>query len=297
MAQTEIYEIITNQIIEKLSAGQIPWRKPWAAGPGSIPKNLVSKKEYRGINVFMLIMAGYNSPYWLTFNQIKALDGSVIKGSKSTPVIFWKWLEYTEKSADDENTIATNRRPMLKYYRVFNIEQTTGINPAKIPAAPPEPSFDFDPITECEKIVDAMPQRPDIQHQGNQACYSPGLDYVRMPKQTNFEKPAEYYCTLFHELTHSTGHESRLNRHAKDKALCFGDTAYSKEELVAEFGAAFLCGMAGIVQETMENSAAYIQNWLHALKNDKSLAIYAAAQAQKAADFITGRKPDFESAE
>lgn len=291
MAQAQIYELITDQIIEKLQAGQIPWRKPWAAGPEGIPKNLVSKKEYRGINVFMLLCQGFNSPYWLTFNQIKALDGSVIKGSRSTPVIFWKWFEFTEKTEEGEEV---NRRPMLKYYRVFNVEQTTGINPAKIPAAPAAPDFGFNAIESAEKIVAAMPQRPDIQHRGSQAAYHPALDYVVMPKPEAFMQPAEYYSTLFHELTHATGHENRLNRHAKDRALRFGDTAYSKEELVAEFGASFLCGFSGIVQETMDNSAAYIQSWLKALKNDKSLVVYAAAQAQKAADFITGRKPEFE---
>jgi len=257
----------------------VPWHQPWSS---EAAKNLISKREYRGINVFLLGASRYANPYWLTFRQAKQLGGHVAKGERSTPVVFWKWLEHERENADGE--LETYSTPLLRYYRVFNVEQCEGIAPEKVPAL--ENARDFQPIEEAERVVQEMPQRPIIQHEAAQAFYRPSADIVNMPAAELFNCDAEYYSTLFHELTHATGHESRLKRLDTDKLAAFGSRDYSQEELVAEMGSAFLCGHCGIAERIIDNSAAYIQGWLRSLRNDKRLVVFAAAQAHKAADFI-----------
>ena len=283
MAQSSLpYEIITNKIIERLEHGTVPWHQPWST---ELPKNLASKREYRGINVFVLGSTGYANPYWLTYKQAKQLGGHIRKGEKSSPVVFWKWLEREQENPDTGEKEAKNI-PLLRYYNVFNIEQCEGIPEDKIPEL--ENTRDFHPIDTAEKTVQDMPQRPIITHNEAQAYYRPSADVVNMPPAESFLSDEEYYSTLFHELTHSTGHESRLKRLNTDKLAAFGSKDYSQEELVAEMGAAFLSGHCQIENRTIDNSAAYIQGWLRKLKNDKRLVVFAAAQAQKAADFILG---------
>ena len=294
--KVDVYSIITDRIISLLEAGTVPWQKPWtgirnADGSAVMPANFVSKKAYRGVNVFLLSAVRFTCPYWLTYRQASELGGNVKKGEKGFPVVFWKRLIVEDKVTKERKVIS-----MLRYYTVFNIEQCEGISwekPAPIPA-PETPSFN--PIEECVRIVDAMPAKPDIRHLGNRACYSPFLDIVQMPVAESFEKPEAYYSTLFHELTHATGHKSRLDRKGISTELAgFGSETYSKEELVAEMGASFLCGFAGIVNSTIDNSAAYIASWLRKLKDDRKLVVFAAAQAQRASDFILGitfDKPD-----
>jgi antirestriction protein ArdC len=175
--------------------------------------------------------------------------------------------------------------PMLRFYYVFNVAQCEGLKNVPVHAETP-----MDLLVKPEAIVAAMPQRPDIKHGMALACYSPSADIVSMPDQTRFEKREGYYATLFHELIHSTGHPSRLNRPTLTESAGFGSNPYCKEELVAEMGAAFLSGHAGISEIILENSAAYVQNWLEQLRNDKKLIVQAAAQAQRATDFILGVK-------
>lgn len=269
--------------MELLEQGTVPWKKPWNADVG-MPKNLVSKKEYRGVNIFMLACMPYGSPYWMTFKQIKEKGGHVRQGEKATPVIFWKWLDRSDVVDDPEGK--NGKVPLLRYYNVFNLEQTEGI---PIPEQE-EANNHFDPIEKAEQIIAGMPLKPDIYHGGNKASYSPSQDTIHLPNQHTFLSPEEYYCTAFHELIHSTGHTSRIGRKSILEPTYFGSHGYSKEELVAEMGAAFLCGYAGIEQKTLENRAAYIQEWLKVLKKDKTLLVHAAAQAQKGADYILSRK-------
>jgi antirestriction protein ArdC len=282
----KVYEVINNRIMELLEQGTVPWRKTWNAETNS-PKNMVSKKEYRGINIFMLACMPYSSPYWMTFKQVQDKGGHVIKGSKSTPVIFWKWLDRKDAGSDDADTATINGKiPMLRYYSVFNLEQTEGIE------APPSTEIinTFTPIERAEQIISNMPLRPEIRYGGNKASYSPNFDFVKLPVPNSYGSPEEYYATCFHELTHATGHASRLGRKGVMETSYFGSHEYSKEELVAKMGASFLCGFTGIENKTIDNSAAYIQGWLRELKSDKKLLILAAAQAQKASDFILNRK-------
>ena len=287
----DVYEMVTDRILEALENGTVPWRKPWRGGTAAgSPVNLKSKKAYRGINVFVLHLQGFSSRYWATFKQAKDLGGKVRKGSKGTPVVFWKWIDKKGKD-DDGNEIVLDRYPILRYYTVFNLDQIDGIDDPDAKAADDTPAK-FNPIEAAEKIVDEMPNRPEITHNEPRAYYRPSTDTVNMPKPELFDVPAEYYSTIFHELTHSTGHESRLNRDGITKLAAFGDDNYSQEELVAEMGAAFLCGHAGIENETIDNSAAYIDGWRKKLSTDKKLVVYAAAQAQKAADYILDNNND-----
>ncbi|MBL0226123.1 MAG: DUF1738 domain-containing protein [Geobacteraceae bacterium] len=279
-----VYDVINTRILELLEQGTVAWRKPWNA-QSNYPKNLISKKPYRGVNVFLLACQQYSSPWFLTYKQVQDKGGHVLKGSKSTPVIFWKFLDSkdTEHSEDKNGKI-----PLLRYYSVFNIEQTEGI-----PYPPAEETHNtFDPISSAEKIVADLPQKPDIKYGGNRAYYSVSLDYVQLPYQHTFNSPEEYYSTLFHELGHATGHANRLGRKSILEPSYFGSHEYSKEELISECCSAYILGHCGIEQKTLENSAAYIQGWLKALKNDKTLLVHAAAQAQKAADYILNVKPE-----
>jgi antirestriction protein ArdC len=273
-------EIITENIIKQLEQGVAPWRKPWST---SIPRNLISKKPYRGLNVFLLATQGYGSPYWLTFNQAKQLAAHVRQGEKSTLVSFWKFGEYAKEN-HETGELENKTSVLLRYYRVFNIEQCDGLK-----ALHGDDRKPVNPIAECESIANAMPNPPRIE-QHSQAFYRPSADLVGMPSRTCFGSPEEYYSTLFHELTHSTGHKSRLNRFEENATdHQFGSESYSKEELVAEMGAAMLAGMAGISHATISNSASYLQTWIKRLKSDSRLIISAASHAQKAADYILGK--------
>jgi antirestriction protein ArdC len=285
----KVYEVINNRIMELLQQGTIPWRKPWNA-EGNMPKNLISRKEYRGINLFLLNAMPYSSPYWMTFKQAQDKGGTVRKGEKSTMVIFWKWLDrigaVSEPDDADVAGSCKGKVPMLRYYNVFNVGQCDGI---KVPESK-EIVNEFSPIEKAEQIIANMPLRPEINYGGNKAAYSPVLDYIKLPHQHTFQSPEEYYSTAFHELAHATGHAKRLGRKSILEPSYFGSHEYSKEELVAEMGAAFLCGFTGIENKTIENSAAYIQGWLRELKNDNKLLILAAAQAQRASDYILNIK-------
>jgi antirestriction protein ArdC len=221
---------------------------------------------------------GYESPHWLTFRQAIQLGGTVKKGEKSCPVVFWKQMEVTDKESGEVENI-----PFLRLYHVFNAAQCEGLK--TVPAAEEVPLT----VTSAAEIVAKMPQPPKIKGGMSHAFYQPVNDTVGMPERKRFESEDAYHATLFHELVHSTGHASRLKRQSIMEKNGFGSMPYCKEELVAELGSAFLCGQAEIVDRTIDNSAAYIEGWLDSMKDDPTLIVYAAAQAQKAADFILGR--------
>lgn len=282
-----VYEMINSRITELLEQGTVPWKKPWNA-ENRQPANLISKKAYRGVNVFLLTCQSYFSPYWLTFNQCKERGGFVKRGEKGTPVIFWKWLD---KTTEDDSVPSVNGKiPLLRYYTVFNVEQCEGI---KAPAVIQACNL-FSPIEKADLVLQYMPMKPEIRHGGSRAYYSPSLDYIQLPEMQSFCSAEEYHNTLFHECIHATGHANRLARKSILEPSYFGSHEYSKEELVAEMGAAFLSAHAGIANQTIENSAAYIQGWLKALKNDRTLMVYAAAQAQKAAEFVLNQQAEQE---
>lgn len=269
---SKIYDWVTERIIKQLEAGTVPWRCPWIMGDR--PMNFASGKPYRGINVFMLLAAGFTSPYWLSRKQILSKGGRIRKGERSQMVVFWKVTDREPKEND-----RARKSFIFRYYNVWNVEQTDGIDY-------PKPTLiEHDPIEACEKIMDGYQNRPLISHKGTRAFYRESDDSITMPPMEYFKQTPEYYSTLFHEAAHSTGHKSRLGRDLKGG---FGSGSYSFEELVAEMTAAMLCGQAGIEMNTLDNSAAYIASWLNKLKGNTTMVVKAASKAQAAADCILG---------
>ena len=269
-----------DSIIAQLEAGVVPWRKPWTS---RYPCNLVSKKPYRGLNVFMLALAGYPSEYWMTFKQALDLGGNVKRGEHGTHIT--KYGTYNRKNRDESGEESTSRGMYLQTYVVFNLSQTEGIAEA-LGLVNTEPLED---IPAAQAIWDNYANRPAYKD-ADCAFYRPSEDLIGMPLRSAFASQAEYYSTLFHEATHSTGHISRLNRDGITNTIQFGSEDYSNEELVAEFGAAMLCGQCGIAPGTVDNSAAYIRTWLTKLKlsDNKSVIPKAMSAAQKACDCILG---------
>jgi len=276
----DVHAIITNRIIEQLEQGIVPWRKPWKEA--GLPKNLITQKAYRGINILLLASLGYVLNFFLTFKQVKSLGGSVKKGEKPCPVVFWKLEEKEEVGKTEKVKI-----PFLRYHNVFNIAQCEGIPEDKIPKLELHQN---DSIEICENLIDAMPFKPRFKHDQQQAYYSPKYDFISIPPIESFESSEAYYGTLFHELVHSTGHTSRLNRDELMEMNPFGGKSYSIEELTAEIGSCFLNSFAGIENEDISNNVAYIQAWLKKLQNNKKFIFYASSHAQKATDYILNIK-------
>jgi len=279
----KVYQVITDKIIESLEKGVIPWQKPWQ-GQEYEPKNLISKKTYSGINFFLLSMANYQQPYFITFKQAKDLGGNVKEGEKGWPVIFFK------KVAEKKNQQGATEKDgyaMLRYYTVFNVDQCENIDPQKIPYLQILDALEFNPIEQAEKIIDGYKGKPKIESRENRAFYKPFTDVINMPAKESFESSEFYYAILFHEMTHSTGAEKRLNREGITDPINHGSHKYSKEELIAELGSAFLCSKAGI-DNTIENSVGYIGHWLEVLKSKDNAKwiIEAGSKAQKAVNFI-----------
>jgi antirestriction protein ArdC len=276
-----VYAIVTEQILQALDNGVVPWRRPWG-GKQLMPKSATTGKQYRGVNIWLLYASaeihGYESPWWVTYRQAQALGGQVKKGERSTVVTFW--TEWTPKDAGSEE----EKIPVLRYFNVFNAAQCEGLG-AKFTDRPDVPMFAHDPIEECERIAAEYPDGPAIEHGGFRAGYQPGVDRVVMPRPELFENREGYYATLFHELIHSTGHEKRLSRETLGKQDI---EPYGKEELIAEMGSALLCGVAGISPQTIDNAAAYLDNWRRTIKEDVKLVIHSAAAAQRAADHVLG---------
>ena len=278
--KANVADIITNIIIEKLEAGCIPWRKPWN-GSAAAPKNIVTGKPYRGINAFLLGCTG--GTWFATYRQIQEKGGNVNAGAKSLPVVFWSIKEVADRTTGDEKTI-----PVLRYYRVFSLDDVSGID---LPAVT-EITRQFSPIEAAERVIENMPQRPEIKFGEARAYYSPSLDYINMPRHELFHSDEEFYQTLLHECGHATGHSSRLSRATVTKSAYYGSSDYGMEELVAETCAAFVMSEIGLVNATIDNSAAYIKGWLAALKSkdNRGMIIHAAAAGQRAADFILNRR-------
>jgi antirestriction protein ArdC len=249
--------------------------------------NLHSGKPYRGVNVFLLAamswVNGYHSDFWLTFKQASERGGQVRKGEKSSLVVFWK-----QYAKEDHETGELVTVPVLKHYNVFNADQCEGITPPDRQLQDIGALQPFEPLQAAEKLIEGYTNMPVVIHRGSQAYYRPGTDEIVMPEPERFDIRENYYATLFHECVHSTGHSTRLDRGLDTDSAPFGSPCYSKEELIAEMGAAFLAATAGISPVTIEQSAAYIQGWMQRLKADKKLVIQAAGAAQRASDYILG---------
>lgn len=280
MSKVNVYEQVTDRVVALLEQGTVPWRKPWTNG---MPQNIEGRK-YRGINAFLLGVSGHTTPFWMTFNQAKERNGTVKKGEHGTMIVFWKRLKVTEKN-EDTGKMEQKVVPMLRYYYVFNLDQTENVKvPKRVTEWLEGHTFDHEPLAEAEAIVAGYENGPSISEDGDAAYYVPALDAITVPPRSSFKELDEFYGTLFHELGHSTGHESRLHR---DQKHGFGTHDYGREELVAEMTAAFLAAECGI-ETTTENTAAYLASWVKTIREDTKAVVVAAGQAQRAADLILG---------
>lgn len=286
----DVYELVTEKIIEQMEQGIIPWNKPWHGGlSGAI--SYTTGKPYSILNQLLLGKEGE----YLTYKQVQALKGRVKKGAKGNMVVFFKLLPTKEfvKNEEGEMEDKEKRIPVLRYYLVYHIDDCEGIK-SKLNGE--RPVCTLNPSESAEKIISDYYGRETVKlniQESDRAYYSPSTDEVVCPKLEQYDDVSEYYSTIFHETTHSTGHKSRLNR---DLGHFFGTEKYSKEELIAEMGAAFLCHTAGVsTDSSTKNSAGYLQGWIKQLKSDKRLIVSAASRAEKAVRFIlTGEKPTIE---
>ncbi|MGL4240250.1 MAG: ArdC family protein [Beijerinckiaceae bacterium] len=312
-AQTEradIYTRITQEIVATIEAGlearegTMParWRCPWHHDGGVIarPMNLASGKRCRGINVLALwvaaIKSGYGSGLWGTYRQFAEAGAQVRKGERATTVVFWK--QFRRGETDDEAGAAGGRdggdredgegRPrfMAKGYAVFNAAQVDGLD------LPPQPVLpETERIEGAERFFANLPI--PIRIEGDQACYVPSLDVVRMPPFARFRSAPEYYATLAHECGHATGAKHRLNR---DLSGCFGSERYAVDEQVAELTASFVMADLGLAYGPRPESVAYLASWLKVLKNDTRAIFTAASKAQAAVDWMHAQQPGAERA-
>lgn len=275
-----VYQMVTDRIISELEKGNIPWEKPWT-GVQSGAISGTTGKAYSLLNQMLLGKSGK----WYTWNQIQAKGWKIRKGERASFVVFWK--NQIIKEADKQTGEEIEKViPILKYFNVFHQSQIEGFEPVPVDTKAVDPATD---IT-ADAIITGYLTRSGVKlehKKGDEAFYSPSADCVVLPLREQFPDMAEYYSTAFHELTHSTGHSSRLNR-LKSTAH-FGSESYSKEELTAEIGAASLLSYAGIeTTKSFRNSTAYIQSWLRVLRNDSRFIVSAASRAEKAVNLILG---------
>lgn len=272
-----VYEMVTDRVIRALESGNIPWEKPWG-GCRSGAYNFITRKSYSLMNQMLLKQRGAYG----TFKQWTEKGGKIRKGEKSEIVVFWKFQIVEEENEDGEKE--EKKIPILKYYNVFHVSQVEGVTVKE------EELPEVKPIESAEKIKRDYVEREHIrilEYTTNEAFYSPAGDFIQVPERGQYRDANEFYSTLYHEMVHSTGHKSRLNRLERDAH--FGNEIYSKEELVAELGAAFLMNLLGIeTKKTFRNSTAYIQNWIQVLKNDPRFVVSAAGKAEKAVHYIMG---------
>jgi len=285
----DVYERITNTIVEAIEKGAGEWNMPWHCPTGAqfVPVNAQSKRPYRGINILSLWVAAYEHGFetnlWATFKQWDELGAHVKKGERGTFIVFWKFsdLESDENSKDQKQEEEETRRSILaRGYTVFNASQVEGF---QLPEQPPRPEIER--VQSAEEFFAAL--GADVRHGGYRACYVPKTDQIQMPNFQIFKSAVAYYSTLSHESTHWTGAPQRLNRQLSTR---FGGEAYAAEELIAELGAAFLCAELGLSNEPRPENAAYVASWLRVLKNDKKAIFTAASKAQAAADYMHAKQ-------
>lgn len=278
----DVYQMITNRFTDQLKKGIIPWKRPWSEQ--GLPQNLVTGKQFRGVNLWLLAMLGFKRNLFLSFKQLKEIGGVAKEGEKSAPVVFWNWVE-----AKDEDSGETKLIPFLRYYTVYNIEQCENIPEGYIPAPP---QIDLNPTNNCERIIADMPSKPAVKQKDKKAYYNPLLDVVNIPKRESFEADEDFFEEYFHQLIHSTGHLARLGRKEIIQMPEFGSEQFSYEELIAEMGICNLKSWCGFTKDASTENESQASGWLKKLERDKKLIISASMHAQKAVDYILNLKPE-----
>lgn len=284
------YNKLVEELINLMRQGDIFWRQPWFS---VVPRNYKTDRKYNGINIVNLNYSAFKkefkSNYWITEKQAKSLKGDIKEEEVEnfTNVIMAKWVPKSWINKYSKKT--TVYWLLIRVYPVYNLDQTIGVKKKKEDEITLFENSKFK-IKKAENIINNFKEKPTINIDNHAAYYSPSEDKICIPQPQNFISPEEYYCTLFHELIHSTGHPQRLKRHSFMEKVKFGDEKYAKEEIVAELGAAFLCAECGFIYKTMKNSAAYLQSWLRGLENDYTLMFRSTSNAQNAVNYILGKE-------
>ena len=270
----DVQTIINDKIIEQLEKRIVPWCKPWTAG---IPINLITRKPYRNINLLLLSCLGYDKNIFIRENQMKTVGASILPGERAHMVAFWN---YKDEAGKDQ-------APQLRYYFVYNVAQCSGISEDLLNVAANDP-FDFEA---CQRIVSDMPHRPELRSKESMAFYDVLEDCINMPKEKAFRSKEEHYSALMHQLVHSTGHHTRLDRMGVVQMTEYGYTGCSQEEIVAGTGTRYLEALTGISSSAPQTDE-YIKSCICKLQSDKTLIFTSASLAQKAIDFILDLKAD-----
>ena len=302
MSKFNIYEKINQQVLEGLEKQGMRWFMPWKSGEALQPMNYATGKYYRGFNPWMLNMVmretNWEHNQWMTYKQAESKGGQVITGSKASSVYFFKVSYKDNKTGKYHNEPTEDSEQVwaLRYYNVFNIAQVEGLEPIKLEAEPKgkneriqDAQIICNKYLKKQKIILKEEAYKNMFEGGGRAYYNPIEDFIGMPLLESFQDSASYYKTLFHEMAHSTGHESRLDRKGITEVLAWGDETYAKEELVAEISAMYLTGLIGLnPHDSVMNSQAYIKNWCKKLKDKPRECVYAMSQATKVVEFIQG---------
>ena len=284
VTKISVYDIVTSKVLEAFDKGTIPWQKPWKSNSIK-PCNAITGREYNGGNYFLLSMMPYAVPAYMTIKQMNAIKATIKPGQekKYMPVFYWNFIEKIDAKGKKSSI------PMLKYFLVWNVEQLDNYElPEKFKSIPENENNS--PIVSAQAIIDNFSQKPEIiVRKSDRAFYSPTNDTVTVPEMSQYSDAQNYYAVIFHELAHSTGHSSRLNRDEVMNNNAFASHAYSCEELVAELTSAFICAEIGL-DNTSDNSTAYIASWYKQLKSNPKLFWIASGKAQKACDYIMQRE-------
>lgn len=286
--QQAIKDQVTARMMASLQAGVIPWHQPWISS--GLPRKMSDKGFYRGINRLLLgvtaFVEGYSSPFWGTMNKINQLGGRVRIGESPTWIVWWA----KKTGGIDEETGKPRTFTIMRYFKVWNACQCDELPEWCYPARRDNGGAEV--LEAAQAIVDgylSRPGAPEFRYQGDEAWYHAGDDLINIPDPDSFDSPEHRYATEFHEIGHSTGHKSRLNRDGIAEFSHFGSKKYSREELASEMTSVILCAMAGIDDDAIfDNSAAYIGSWLHALNDDHDMVFKASAQASAAVDVVLG---------
>ncbi len=286
--ETCFTKIFIEKIEERRANGEdvtAPWRRLWNPALGA-DRNLTTDCAYRGSNVFMTAIQGYSSPFWTTRKQCEDLGGEINRQDDGklapyTPILFWCFPTPEQKEA--------GRFPFVKFYQLWNVEQTTGLEEKAAEKLEAHEGPPNNPIEAAQEVVDGWFGCPPVRYGNARAFYTPGTDSITMPDIQAFASAEAFYSTMFHEMSHATGHRTRLNRDGVTCPVRFASHDYSEEELIAEMGAGMLAAFCGIdTPETVDNSAAYLDHWLKKLKREPGMLAASGGAAQKAVDLIRG---------
>ena len=289
----DIYQMVTDMIVERMKQGEIPWDMPYKIryGECAIKQN---GKPYSWINQFLLGKPGK----YFTFKYAQSLGFNIRKGAKARTAVFWKLLDGDKHYNEKGEVIFQERIPYLRYYKVFHESDVDGF--VREDTTEIDAERNAESVLSADDIVNGYlgtPRGPRFVIEDTIPCYSPMLDYIKCPQKAQFKSISHYYKTLFHEMVHSTGHKDRLNRDLGTDFFERNLHSYSKEELVAEIGSSYLANIADLPDKSIENQVAYLQHWMKILQGNPKWIVWASSRAEMACKYILNEKEDDDSSE